>query len=216
MAASTASYPDIGAMEKVIAYVDGFNLYYGLRAKGWSRYLWLDLPKLCTSLVRPSQRVTLTKYFTARISGPPDSVRRQAMYIDALLALGGIEVFEGKFLPRDGRCRKCGHTWPDYEEKQTDVNIAVQMMRDAHFDRFDMALLISGDGDLAPAVAVVRETHAGKKIVVASPPGRRSDTLNASADAAFPIGRAKIAACQLPGEVRTASGHVLLRPAKWS
>lgn len=29
-------------MERVIAYVDGYNLYYGLRAKGWKRYYWLN------------------------------------------------------------------------------------------------------------------------------------------------------------------------------
>jgi len=30
----------------VIAYVDGFNLYHGLRAKYQHRYLWLDLERL--------------------------------------------------------------------------------------------------------------------------------------------------------------------------
>ena len=28
---------------RVAVYVDGFNLYYGLRSKGWRRYYWLDL-----------------------------------------------------------------------------------------------------------------------------------------------------------------------------
>ena len=30
-------------MERVSVYVDGFNLYYGLRSRGWRRYYWLDL-----------------------------------------------------------------------------------------------------------------------------------------------------------------------------
>ena len=30
--------------QRVAVYIDGFNLYYGLKSKGWSRYYWLDLP----------------------------------------------------------------------------------------------------------------------------------------------------------------------------
>ena len=31
---------------RVIAYIDGFNLYYGLKESDWRRYLWLDSPRL--------------------------------------------------------------------------------------------------------------------------------------------------------------------------
>ncbi len=65
-------------MERVIAYIDGFNLYYGLRAKYARRYLWLDLPLLMTSLLRPGQELQLTRYCTTRISAPKAAVRRQA------------------------------------------------------------------------------------------------------------------------------------------
>jgi hypothetical protein len=36
-------------MERVIAYVDGFNLYFGLKSKGWQRYFWLNIPALAGS-----------------------------------------------------------------------------------------------------------------------------------------------------------------------
>jgi hypothetical protein len=36
---------------RVVAYVDGFNLYHGLKAKHGRRYLWLDLEALVTSLL---------------------------------------------------------------------------------------------------------------------------------------------------------------------
>ena len=38
--------PDVrrGAqMSRVIVYIDGFNLYFALRSKGWRKYYWLDL-----------------------------------------------------------------------------------------------------------------------------------------------------------------------------
>ena len=28
--------------ERVNVYIDGYNLYYGLKSKEWRRYLWLD------------------------------------------------------------------------------------------------------------------------------------------------------------------------------
>ena len=31
---------------RVAAYVDGFNLYYGLKSKGWRRFYWLDIRAL--------------------------------------------------------------------------------------------------------------------------------------------------------------------------
>lgn len=66
-------------MERVIAYIDGFNFYFGLKSKGWQRYYWLNLQELARSLLLPSQRLASTKYFTARISAPPDKQRRQAL-----------------------------------------------------------------------------------------------------------------------------------------
>ena len=136
------------APSRVIAYIDGFNLYYGLMSKGWRRYLWLDLNQLIASLLRPYQELSGVKYCTARISAPPGYVQRQTTYIEALAAIG-VRIIEGKFQPRDGRCLRCGHTWATFEEKQTDVNLAVEMIRDAHLDLFDTAMLVSGD--LTPA-----------------------------------------------------------------
>jgi hypothetical protein len=33
-------------VERVITYVDGFNLYFGMRSRGWRRYYWLDVKRL--------------------------------------------------------------------------------------------------------------------------------------------------------------------------
>jgi hypothetical protein len=40
-------------MERLTVYVDGFNLYYGLKSKGWKRYYWLNLQKLGENLRKP-------------------------------------------------------------------------------------------------------------------------------------------------------------------
>ena len=41
--------------KRVVAYIDGFNLYYGLKTSDMRRFLWLDLPCLAKSLIREDQ-----------------------------------------------------------------------------------------------------------------------------------------------------------------
>ena len=55
--------------DRVICYVDGFNLYFGLRDSGLRRFYWLNIHKLAENLLRADQRLAETKYFTARIAG---------------------------------------------------------------------------------------------------------------------------------------------------
>ena len=51
-------------MERVIAYVDGYNLYYGLRQKRWKRLYWLNIQAMVKHLLKPGQMLVDTKYFT--------------------------------------------------------------------------------------------------------------------------------------------------------
>lgn len=37
----------------MIAYVDGFNLYFGLKAAAFKRYYWLDVAALCGEHCHP-------------------------------------------------------------------------------------------------------------------------------------------------------------------
>ena len=143
--------------ERVIAYIDGYNLYFGLLDARLHTSRWLDLRGVCTSLLKPGQRLDLVRYFTTRVRNDPDAAKRQAVFIDALRATGGIEIDFGVFLSKTMTCRSCNVQWTKNDEKRTDVNIAVRFLNDAHDDRFDMAMVISGDGDLVPIVESVRQ-----------------------------------------------------------
>lgn len=117
--------------QRVIAYIDGFNLYYGLKSQGWRRYYWLDVAALCGELLQDGQQLAQTKYFTARIASPSDTRRRQSDYLDALQTRPDLEIFFGQYLVKSRTCRSCGVTDTVSEEKMTDVNIAVQILSDA-------------------------------------------------------------------------------------
>jgi uncharacterized LabA/DUF88 family protein len=103
-----------------------------------------------------------------------------------------------------------------YEEKETDVNIAIAMIKDAAQDVYDTAIPVSGDTDLRPVVATVKQLRPDKRIVVAFPPRRHSKALMRAADAFITIGHGRIHNAQLPLEIVTKGGVRLARPAYWT
>jgi hypothetical protein len=206
-------------VERVIAYIDGFNLYFGLKSKGWRRYYWLDPRALVLNLLKPHQQVVAVKYFTARISSAThdrEKRKRQNTFLEAVETLADTSIYYGHYLPKRQTCFRCGATWDSHEEKMTDVNIAVQMLNDAADDAFDVAMLISADSDLTAPVQAIRTRYPSKRVVLACPPARQSKRLEAVAHACFRIGRKKIQDSQLPDEVMKPDGFVLKRPSKWS
>jgi uncharacterized LabA/DUF88 family protein len=202
---------------RIAIYVDGFNLYYGMKARSGRRFLWLDLQGLAGSLLRQGQTLTAVNYFTARVRNQPDSEARQTAYIDALTAhCPLLKVIDGRFQEKQRRCPNCGQVRRTFEEKETDVNIASALITDAVEDVFDTALLVTGDSDLCPAVRAVRQLRADKRIVAAFPPGRHSTELKQITHGHTFIGADKIRQAQLPYSVTTSIGVAITRPKYWS
>lgn len=141
-------------MKRVIVYIDGFNVYFGLKNMGWKGYYWLDYPELAHRLSHDlkEEGVTLstTKYFTSHISSPEEKRKHQLAYIEALESRGSIEMFFGNYREGEYFCTGCRRRNYIPHEKQTDVNIAVQMLSGAFQDNFDTAILVGGDSDLVP------------------------------------------------------------------
>jgi len=202
-------------MKRVIAYIDGYNLYHGLRDKRWKRFYWLNLPSLARQLLKPDQTLVATKYFTTVVKEPEDKRRRQAVYLEALQTLPDFRIFYGQFLEDPITCRKCGHTYITHHEKMTDVNIAVEMLADAYQDQFDLALLLSADRDLVGPVQAVRRLFSAKDVIVAFPPKRSSFALEKAANATLHIGHNELAKSLFPETVAKSKVVMLHRPAEW-
>jgi len=200
---------------RVIAYIDGFNLYFGLREMGWRRYYWLDVHALAASLIPADTDLVATKYFTTRIASPPDKHKRQSDYLEALLTATPCEIIYGKYQIKTHFCQSCGFEERIPNEKMTDVNIAVEMMEDAFQDNFDVALLISGDSDLTPPVSAIRRRFPEKRVVVACPPRRKSAELSAAASSVCDVVRTKLRDSQMPDEVQKQDGYTIKRPSSW-
>lgn len=205
-------------MSKIITYIDGFNLYFGMKAKYGDKYLWLDIEALSESLIRPKDDLLTTKYFTSRVTNNPPKEKRQRTYLDALLYGTHTEIFYGRFkvIANEIVCHNCGHTSDLVNEKMTDVQIATQLLTDAFTDKFERAIIISGDTDLIPAIVAVKKHHPGKEIGVYFPPERHSRELEGYADFHGIIGKTKLRESQLPPNIKKPDGYVLKRPDIWS
>lgn len=201
-------------MEKVVAYIDGYNLYYGMKDAYGRKYLWLDLPTLCTGLLRPTQQLVAVKYFTARVRFPADTQARQSKYLDALAGSTATQIIYGRLQMNTVTCKNCNHTRQKPEEKKTDVAIAAHMVADAYSGLAEAALLVSGDSDMVPPVEIISAIPK-RRVIATFPPKRKSHDLRKAAGAAINIAESDLRQSQLPQTVTLPSGVQLVRPATW-
>ncbi len=152
---------------RTYVYIDGFNFYYG--AVKETPYKWLDFKSLLQKLLPKHLNVERIKYFTALVDGKYDPRKpiRQQTYIRALEAsIPEIKVYYGHFLTHNvpmplvtpkGEKKK---EWVvKTEEKGSDVNLAIHLLNDSWLDRYDCAVVLSNDSDLAEALKIARNHH---------------------------------------------------------
>ena len=130
--------------ERAIVFVDGNNLSAGLReCYGIER---LDLEPFCRHVVH-DRELKAIYYADANFlqERGPENYRRQQAYFSSIRRIKGLTFRQGYYNRR---------TMPPVE-KAVDVYLATDMVDLCHRDEFDVAYLVSGDTDLAPAVDVV-------------------------------------------------------------
>lgn len=193
-------------MPRIIVYVDGFNLYHGLKQLGHDSgrshsFLWLDISSCIKSILRdPSFNFTSIKYFTAKPFGN-DTCKRHQTYC-AALKHSGVQLFYGKYKHKRMRCNLCNGTFQTYEEKQTDINIALHILNDAVQGNYDTAVLVSGDTDLVSAIKFVKMLYAQKKFIVIFPPNRnRAFELSSVADKSYVLDKGRCRTNQFPDKI---------------
>ena len=212
----------------VVAYIDGFNLYFGIRWQAmkegtleapdprWYSYLWLDLDRMCQRMLTDRQELVAIKYFTAPIIGGKKKRERQNAYLDAIRTLPKLQVILGRFEPDRKECDKCKHSNLHPQEKKTDVNIATNMICDAMADVYETAILVTADSDLVPAVQAVRKLKPNKRIIVAFPPNRYSKELQDATHSKFVIWERLLRKSSLPEVIKRDGLADIVRPEKYS
>src|SRR6185312_1395180 len=200
-------------MRKVIAYIDGFNLYHAIDDLNKPYLKWLDLKALAASSCGGNETLVAIKYFSAHATWLPPAFIRHKAYVAALKHVG-VECYIGHFKEKHRYCARCGARWIAHEEKETDVAIAVELVADAFLNAFDRALIISADSDLAPAIKTVQKHFPAKAVNVIAPPGRKAHARDLKP--LFEITTGRLAKCLLPASATDASGAVIFtRPSSY-
>jgi len=201
---------------RVSVYIDGFNLYHGLKEHSKAReYRWLNLWSLSESLLRRGHRLERVLYFTSLPPWNPRKVARHQAYLAALTSVG-VEIIMGRFQKDLAFCyADCKQPFDVYTEKLTDVHIATSILRDAVLDRFDWAYLVTGDADQAPTIRTLRAIAPTKEVYVVFPPRRHANELATTAVAHIgPLSARKIKPHIFPDEV-SVGNRVIHKPEGW-
>ena len=169
-------------MIRVAFFVDGFNLFHSIDDLNLPYLKWLNLRKLCTRFIIPKyETIESINYFTALANWQPERVERHKIYIRALESQN-VDIIHGKFKRKDVTCKICHKTFETHIEKQTDVNIAINLFKYSVEGRYDKAMIISGDSDLIPSIKAVKNTFLDKFVGVIIPINRKAEELKEVCD----------------------------------
>lgn len=211
--------------QRVIAYIDGFNLFYSC-LKGTSNK-WLNLWSLCESLLLPNQELIEIRYFSAPVGsfhGDNDRSNRQHVYLEALQLNPKVIVKLGYFSTHKINA-PLAEDWDKgkitpievikTEEKGTDVNLAVQMAVDAIRNRFDYAMLFSNDSDMAYSVQIAAKECNKKVGLYIDTKAKSFRVLRENVCYVRKLTQSYFAKHQFPDKIETPTGRIINKPQGW-
>jgi uncharacterized LabA/DUF88 family protein len=213
--------------KRVFAFIDGFNLYHAIERfdrgatevdkQRYQGYKWLNLNSLLAQFIRNDEELSKVFYFTTFPVWDEAKRLRHQTYASAQKYMGA-EVILGEFKSKELICRAvCKQPFRAWEEKQTDINIAVSMME--WVDSYDTAILLTADSDQVPTVKLLRRLHPEKTIISLPPIGRGCKELKKVCNLQSKMVEAHLRACQLPNPISVSKNGrqvaLLVKPASW-
>lgn len=148
-------------MERISVYIDGANFYHSVKNIN-ERYsdFYFDFLGYIKHITK-GKKLGRIYYFVAPLKQEknPDIYRKQQIFLGELKRQN-IQVILCK---RRKRATEDGGEI--HKIKEDDIRLALQMQKDAYENRFDIGLLISGDGDFVPLPEYLKEK--GKKVQLA-------------------------------------------------
>lgn len=176
------------------------------------------------AVIFPRNRIAKIKYFAARIlprPTDPDQPTRQKTYLRALRTIPNFEIYYGHFLTHPVRM-PLANPPPGQnpfvevlktEEKGSDVNLATELLNDAFHNRFECAIVVSGDSDLLAPIRVVMN-EMKRPVGVLNPQRNPCRVLEAAATFYRHVRKSSLARSQFPPALEDATGTIT-KPAAW-
>jgi len=143
-------------MKRVVLFIDGSNFYYGLKGiYGESKKLSCFNFRKLGELLAINRDLLRVFYYNAPLdySENPDKYAEQQRFFEKIKNTDKVRLILSRLQKRKIK----GTNKFYYVIKGDDIRIAVDMVKGAYENTFDVAILVSGDGDFVPAVNVVQE-----------------------------------------------------------
>ena len=132
----------------------------------------------------------------------------------------GVLLTWGYFRPVTKTCKldvpRAAIQYDTFEEKRTDVAIAVRLVALAYQKAYDRILLVTGDSDLIPSIEEAKRVHPAGEIVNVVPIERRAEALKNVCDLQMHMKVRHLAASRLPDTVVLKSGVLVHCPPEWT
>lgn len=102
------------------------------------------------------------------------------------------------------------------QEKQTDINLALHLIKDAHDSVYDCAYILSADSDQAATAKMLKSWFPQKYLIGVAPPGNKvPEKLITYADAHFALTQADLERCVFDDPLIGRSGLPIPRPRRY-
>ena len=143
---------------RVAIFIDGNNFYYGLRKiYGKNKSLKKFNFKRFADFLAGKGEIIGIFYYNAQLDREhnPEKYESQKEFFEKIKKIPNFHLVLCKLLKRSIR----GTDKFYYILKEDDINMAVDMVEWACDNKFDTAILVSGDGDFVPAVRSVKNKN---------------------------------------------------------
>lgn len=190
-------------------YVDGFNLYHPIHEMGEPYLKWASLWALGKLICRPHGAKLVRVVFCTAVPDDNAGKRDRHNTFNAAQRACGVTVVKGHHVV-DPETQK-------RSEKQSDINVALNLILDGVDDVYDMAILVSADSDQAATARVFGERFPDKRLLAVAPPGRRvPDKVMPYAFASFTLTKSHIDECVMRENVTGLTGRQIPRPTEYA
>jgi len=146
--------------KRVAIYIDGSNFYYRLRQLGFSNLTRFNYRGFADWLLREREAISYRYYIgVVRVKADESSIKaetlrkeQQRLFAHLTSPAQDFVIKQGYLMENDGV----------YHEKGVDVKLSVDLLVGAYENLYDVAIIISSDTDLIPAIRKVK--HLNKEV----------------------------------------------------
>ena len=145
-------------MKRVAIFIDGNNFYFGLRKlygkeKSLKKFDFISFAEFLAK----KRKIKDVFYYNAQLDREQDprKYESQKHFFEKLRKIPNFHLVLCKLLKRN----IIGTDKFYYIIKEDDIHMAVDMVENAGEDKFDTAIIVSGDGDFVPAVQAVQRKN---------------------------------------------------------